>query len=301
MIENLAPLAALRNLTSLNLSGCLRIKEITSLIALNLDSLNISGCKQIEDLSPLAGHLKNLRSLNFGDCAAITGLNPLSSFSNLRILRIPSVKGLDDLRSLQPLRYLETLDLSQLVGPKLATMRALELSHLSERISSMSSSKQTAVSSETIDFDALSKLKSLRVLDISGMTNVSQLPPMRDFDSLQVLNIGGWRKLLDLQPPASLIGLRNLNLAGCENVTDLSPLRTHRNLEVLSLVRADKITDFSPLVRLSWLRHIYVDQRQLGRLPPRLKGKAYPPQHRNYSDAELLIWEANLRFRVENL
>jgi Leucine-rich repeat (LRR) protein len=124
----------------------------------------------------------------------------------------------------------------------------------------------------------LSKLKKLRVVDLSGLpaVDLSALSKLRCIEFLQLSGTF----VMDLSPLRRLSGLRWLGLSNCP-ASDFSVLRGHKNLrgldlnltrirdlqplknlsllEVLSLAGTD-VTDFSPLLNLSKLRFLVVDK-----------------------------------------
>jgi internalin A len=98
-LEDLSPLGGLTQLKELDLSfdqfGTLfdysQVHDLTPLAALKqLTSLNLAGCEQVNDLSPLVG-LKQLASLNLSKCPSITDLSVLGKLDSLKELVVSRI------------------------------------------------------------------------------------------------------------------------------------------------------------------------------------------------------------------
>ncbi len=77
--RSISQLKGLISLTSLDLSGCAQLSDLSPLGQLfTLKSINLSMCEQVFDLSPLS-NLTVLTSLNLSWCRKLTDLNPLAT------------------------------------------------------------------------------------------------------------------------------------------------------------------------------------------------------------------------------
>ncbi len=117
-------LGTLTNLTSLDLSGCYNISDLTPLSNLtNLTELTLGDCDNISDLLPLS-NLTNLTYLYLYGCDNISDLTPLSNLTNLEVLDIrwTNVKSLNGLENAGNLRIL------YVAGCGLTDTSALEVS-----------------------------------------------------------------------------------------------------------------------------------------------------------------------------
>ena len=102
--------ADLTNLTVLNLSGCVQLKDLAPLANLvNLTVLNFSGCVQLKDLAPLTS-LVNLTVLNLSDCSRLDTFN-LTGLTNITELSLSGCFQLNHL-DLTGLVNLAVLNLS---------------------------------------------------------------------------------------------------------------------------------------------------------------------------------------------
>jgi len=100
------------------------------------------------------------------------------------------------------------------------------------------------------DFAAVSKLKSLRALDLP-QSNIADLSPIEHLPELEVLLLRN-NNVTDLRPIAALDHLWWLDIDG-NPVDDLTPLVNCRRLEILS-VGSTKVTNLQPLISLPKLR-----------------------------------------------
>ena len=126
--------------------------------------------------------------------------------------------GIRDLRPLENMKYLRTLDLSG--GGQLSDLRPL------------------------------GNLPNLKTLDLTANTQVSDVTPLASLPKLTSLSLSDSdiddRELLSI---ALLTNLTNLQL-GFNNISDINPLARLRNLTELSLI-FNKIQDVSPLAKLT--------------------------------------------------
>jgi NACHT domain/Leucine Rich repeats (2 copies)/Leucine Rich repeat len=240
------------SLTTLNLSGCQQVSNLTPLAHLiHLTSLNLSGCQQVSDLSPLA-HLIHLTSLNLFGCQQVNDLSPLAYLTNLSL---SWCKQLSDLTPLAHLTYLTSLDLSWCEHLTDLT----PLAHLTNL-----TSLNFSMCEQLSDLKPLAHLTSLTNLNLSSCKQVSDLTPLAHLTSLTSLNLYRCEQLSDLSPLAHLINLTHLDLSWCEQLSDLSPLAHLTNLTSLNLSACGQVSDLTPLAHLtnltsldlSWCRQV---------------------------------------------
>jgi Leucine Rich repeats (2 copies)/4Fe-4S single cluster domain of Ferredoxin I len=114
-LSDISPLAGLKSLQKLDLSGCNELSGDLSPLArlTSLRSLSLNGFKQLSDLSSLAG-LTSLQTLNLSDCEQLNGdLSPLAGLTFLQSLDLCFCKQLSgDLSPLASLTSLQRLDLT---------------------------------------------------------------------------------------------------------------------------------------------------------------------------------------------
>lgn len=196
------------------------ISDLAPLAGLvDLQSLDISGT-QVSDLTPLAG-LVNLRSLNITD-TLVSDLTPLASLVRLRTLVISGPPPASDPVAhnwpfegrLEPIVISGTPvnDLTPLAG--LLSLETLDISGTQVR-----------------DLTPLAGLVNLQSLDISG-TQVNDLAPLTGLVRLETLDVSR-TQVSNLSPVSSLVSLRQFTPSvGVDDV----PRHKYRDLETISEV-----------------------------------------------------------------
>ncbi len=227
-LANIAPLAGLTSLQSLNLDST-QVTDLTALAALtSLQSLNLDST-QVTDLTPLAA-LTNLQSLNLA-FTKVTDLTLLAALTNLQSLNLNGTK-VADLTPLAPLTNLQSLALN---GTQVA------------------------------DLTPLATLADLQSLDLGYMKLLPDLIPLTALTNLQTLNLSS-TQVADLHPLAALANLRSLELWNTK-VTDLSPLAALTNLQTLNLMDVP-FTDIAPLAALDNLHSLTLSFTKVSDLTP---------------------------------
>ena len=111
---DVSPLAQLRSLHDLGLSGTPELKDLKGLSGLtNLQSMTISGAP-VSDVSPLAG-LTNLRWLML-DATRVSDLRPLAHLTKLESLFLINGTPVDDLSPLAAIKGLRVLGFSNVLS-----------------------------------------------------------------------------------------------------------------------------------------------------------------------------------------
>ncbi len=166
-LRDFTPIAALGNLTSLNLRSCDQLSDLSPLAELrNLTWLHLCYCEQVRDLSPLAG-LGELISLDLSCCSRVSDLSPLALLGELTSLDLGWCKQVSDLRPLGGLGNLTSLDLSYCV--------------------------------EVSDLSPLAGLGKLTSLNLSDCEQVRDLSPLAGLKNLTKLRLVGCWKHLELR------------------------------------------------------------------------------------------------------
>jgi internalin A len=238
VFTDLSPLARLKQLQTLNLSGCEDVTDVTPLAGiLGLQDLDLS-CTGVTDLSPLAG-LQALQSLNLSS-AGVPSLSPMDGFKAY-FERLDKFRT--DLSPLAGLQGLQSLDLSRTGVAELSPLAGLSnLQYLS-----------LYFCSDVKDLSPLAGLQKLRSLDLlwTGVTDLSPLAGLHELQSLRLWNCKG---VTDLAPLASLQALEHLDLS-LTTISDLSPLANLEELQSLSLA-STRILDLFPLAGLRRLQRL---------------------------------------------
>jgi hypothetical protein len=203
-LSSLDGLQYLTNLTTLDLSDCGQVSDLSPLATLTqLTALDLSSCEQVSDLSPL-GKLTQLAWLHLSGCKQVSNLSPLGKLTQLTDLDLSGCKQVSDLSPLGKLTRLTGLDL-----------RGCE---------------------QVNDLSPLATLTQMAALDLSSCGQVSDLSPLATLTQLSSLSLSGCGRVSDLSPLATLTRLSQLDLSHCVGVSDLSPLK---ELKYLTAIRND--------------------------------------------------------------
>lgn len=261
-VSDLAPLTALVNLRTLNISDT-QVSDLTPLTGLvNLKWLNCCATP-VRDLTPIS-NLVNLQTLRAVG-AQISDLTPVAGLVNLRTLNISNTP-VSDLTPLTALMGPQSMDID------ISHTLVSDLTPLASLVNLRSLNiTDTLVS----DLTPLASLVGLRTLLISGTppvsnlganawpfegrleplvisgTLISDLAPLAGLLSLETLDVSG-TQVRDLTPLAGILGLRTLVISGTP-VSDLAPLTGLLSLETLDVSRT-QVRDLAPLPSLVNLR-----------------------------------------------
>lgn len=188
--ETLAELVRIcPTLKSLNLSGCSKISDLTSLMTLShLRKLNVSLCDKIQDLSPLM--LLDLEELEIGGCYKVVNLEPLTMSTNLKKLNLTGCVKINDVSILTACTSLRELDLSGGGG------------------------------SNELNF--LSDLRNLEDLSLTYCMELTSLAALADCTKLQKLNISSSKHITDISPLTGCTALQELKITGCKQINESS-------------------------------------------------------------------------------
>ena len=197
-ISDVSPLAALTQLTELNLVGT-DVLDVSPLAALTqLTELNLAGTA-VSDVSPLAA-LTQLTWLNLFN-TAVSDVSSLSALTQLRRLYLDDtgVSDVSPLSALTQLTELHLVDTGVSDVSSLSALTQLRRLHLVD----------TGVS----DVSPLSALTQLRrlYLDDTGVSDVSPLSALTQLTRLALIDTG----VSDVSPLANLTQLKWLYLREC--------------------------------------------------------------------------------------
>lgn len=106
------------------------------------------------------------------------------------------------------------------------------------------------------DVDALSKLTSMRRLDLGGCTSLTSVDGLRGLTELDELSLNGCTALTDLNGLRGLTQLRELELAECTSLTDVDDLQELHGLRTLNLRGCSSLTDVNGLRGLTDLQKL---------------------------------------------
>ena len=298
---DLAPLAEINNLESLNLSGNNAITNLSSLAGLSsltflnimntgatdlsplsglaaMESLHLSNA-EIADLSPLTGmsHLEELY-LTDGDLpySKISDLSPLSGLTELETLRIPSVSEIGDLSPLSGLTALKTLAVNGISYSGIGKITSLEpLGDLKNlEVINLNVDSETGV-----DLTPLAGLAHLRELTLGGAVHMDSLEVFSNMTEMEELVLhatnSNYCSASDLSVFSHMTKLQRLSISvdGLTSLTGLEPL--HELLEIELYSQDSSCATLQPLAGLENLQSVTIslvgtrslDISALGRLP----------------------------------
>lgn len=266
--QELITLPEIDTLTSLDLSDCVGLKDLTILRKLkNLTTLTLVG-RKITDFTELA-NLTALTSLTLTHCEKLTDLSPISGLRSLATLSLAHNENVSDISHLSRLTALETLDLSGCgvsdIGP-LATLQnlrvltvdpGLKVRDLSP-LSNLPSLTTLDLRVNTKDLGPLAVIRSLRELTWFGgfMKAPADLSPLSGMVGLSALSLRSFPKNVNVEPLASLVNLKELRIISFANLSDVEPLKNLVSLKILELNSCTALEDLTPLASLSSLEEL---------------------------------------------
>jgi Leucine-rich repeat (LRR) protein len=237
-------LGSLTQLTSLNLSSCESLSDLSGLGSLTqLTSLNLSSCESLSDLSGL-GSLPQLTSLNLSWCKSLSDVSALGSLTQLNSLDLCWCEALSDVSLLGNLTQLTSLDLSWCKS--LSDVSGL--GSLTQLTSFNLSGSESLVDVSVLG--SLTQLTSLKLFSCESLVDVSVLGSLTQLTSL---NLSGCGLLSDVSVLGSLTQLTSLDLSGCESLSDVSVLGSLTQLTSLDFRRCESLSDVSGLGSLTQL------------------------------------------------
>ncbi|XP_062545208.1 F-box/LRR-repeat protein 14 [Armigeres subalbatus] len=257
----------IRNLESLNLSGCYNITDIAlgyafSSDLMNLRTLDLSLCKQVTDssLGRIAQHLKNVEILELGGCSNITntgllliawGLKKLKRL-NLRSCWHLTDQGIGHLAGMSKETADGTPALEHLGLQDCQRLSDEALRHIAQGLTSLRSINLSfCVSVTDSGLKHLAKMTKLEELNLRACDNISDIGMAyltEGGSAIVSLDVSFCDKIAD---PAlthisqGLFHLRSLSLSACQ-ITDEGLARIAKSLhdlETLNIGQCARITD----------------------------------------------------------
>ncbi|CAI0442633.1 unnamed protein product [Linum tenue] len=275
-LERLPNLANLSNLTELRLVLVV-VHEISGLGELRmLETLEISRAPHLENLDGLE-NLVLLQRLTLDRCDAVEKLPSLSSLVKLHTLKIRRCKDLFEIQGSQSLDALEISRCPRLANVEgllqsLETLTTLELTNFL--------SLETLLGLPSLgNLKKLTGLESLRRLNLTDCASIVRLPNLSDLKNLKVLNIGGCKQLTEIRGLESLETLQALAMSNCKSInklpdlscleylryldvrectqlTEVMGVESWESLELLAMSNCKSISNFSDLSGLKNLKHL---------------------------------------------
>ena len=290
LIQNLAPVSQLLNLSELKLARC-QLTDISALSTLtDLEYLDI-GFNRLHHIGSLS-NLHKLESLlmsgnHVDDIADLTDAANLIllDVSDNKLTEIAPISGLDRLLELD-ISYNEVVDLAPVSGLEqleILEMKGIKTVDLSpiERLQRLTYLDASWI--DVVDLSPLKGLAGLRTLKIGPafVSDVSVISGLEDLEELRIVGTG----LTDLSPLSDLRNLRSLGLSD-NRITELSPLAGLNELEFLDL-NFNGIEDVSPVVGLTNLKDLRLNGNQVLDIEPLIENRGLGDSDRVELDDEV--------------
>lgn len=275
-ISDLAPLTGIQSLREAHLAGT-DIRDLSPLAGKKaLTHLDISNT-QVVDIQPLAD-LINLRTLNI-EGIQVANIAPLStalSLSRLLMDRTP-VRELIPLVGLAQLKYVygDETGISAETALAFAEQRPdVLVVYQTGRLENwwaglMEPWREVLMRyldpGAALTREALQELANLRSIDIQGLTEITDLEPLRVMARLQELHCN-YTAIRSLAPLAELNQLTLIESAHTP-LADLLPLMDLDRLRVLD-IQYTAVTDLTPLSHVSTLERLNCEHTEVSSLMP---------------------------------
>jgi len=266
-ITDFTPLANLTTLKMLDLAGT-GIPSVAPLTALtSLTELNVSGT-MIDDLNPISG-LKQINTL-YLDSSRVVQLMPLKGLENLEKVsvnwtQVGDLTALLSLKKLQRIYCDHTLIRKDVAESFMATNPRVLVIYDSEDMRGWWNAlpeawKAAFVKTASIGQDPsneeLARIPNIDSLNLSGITAIEHLEPLRNVPRLRTLRI-------DKTSVSDLTPLREQRLLTMLDISDtkVSNIDVVSNFVNLGVLRADRsgVANISALSNVSAIKKLYLD------------------------------------------
>ena len=239
-VSDISALAALTQLTTLNLGYNRQISDVSALAALTqLTTLDLSS-NAVSDISALAA-LTQLTTLNLGYNRQISDISALAALTRLTRLYLSS-NAVSDISALAALTRLTDLYLSSNAVSDISALAALtQLTRLD---------LSNNVVSDISALAALTRLTDL-YLSSNAVSDISALAALTQLTTLNVSN----NVVSDISALAALTQLTTLNVSN-NAISDVSALAALTQLTTLDL-NYNAVSDVSPLTALTAQTSLY--------------------------------------------
>ncbi|TYG91063.1 hypothetical protein ES288_A12G233300v1 [Gossypium darwinii] len=292
LLENVNIVEKLKALTVLEISGSrawtIKLSDNFFHEVSRLRSLDLTGAG-FESLPDSFSELTELRRLILRQCSSLTQLPKLAKFSKLEVIDLSECTSLKKIqeKSFGKLEKLKVINFSHTKIEKLPIVKTLRnltillLKGCSE-LSAMRMLKQVsslkildlsgATNIKEIRYDCFEETENLRELDLSE-TQIQYLPP--EIGDLQKLRLKGCKLLRNLPELSGHSRLEELELSGCERLENLPELSALQKLKILNLIGCSNLKslpDLTSLLKLEKLdlqgTELWSEPRKVSTLPP---------------------------------
>jgi Leucine-rich repeat (LRR) protein len=264
--QTLAPVAALRQLRTLELSACSGVVNLDALASLDrLRRLNLFNVRDLHDVRAVRS-LDELRVVSLWGAHRVAELEPLirpqltaltvtlpAHLDNLDVLRgAPALTELRvDAERLQRIDAVQRMpELQRLLLDSAKGLRDLDAIAGLEDLFYL----YIAQAEDLEDLDGLGRAAPPAVY-IRGAHRLETLPSFSGPEDMTVLEISD-APIVDLLPISRLRSLSTLILRNCTNLEDLAPIASLPALRELVLIGCSSVTDLTPLAKCQMLWHV---------------------------------------------
>ncbi|KAG5190413.1 hypothetical protein JKP88DRAFT_275303 [Tribonema minus] len=214
------------SLTSLDLSGCLDVSDVSGISGLPaLTSLDLSECKALTNISSIS-NLPKLETLRLSGCAALTDVSGISGLPALTSLNLSRCEALTDVSGIKDLPAPKTLNLSESL---LATLGYSSLANPTDWDDSLSDPPgATPVGADTLQVSFYGAIVSILWCLISVLLNA---------DAKKMLRRGGDQKRLMLAIATTFLGVAIVAILAayfCAGMTSVSAQHEWREYLVVT-------------------------------------------------------------------
>lgn len=280
LLENVNIVEKLKALTVLEISGSrawtIKLSDNFFHEVSRLRSLDLTGAG-IESLPDSFSELTELRRLILRQCSSLTQLPKLAKFSKLEVIDLSECTSLKKIqeKSFGKLEKLKVINFSHTKIEKLPIVKTLRnltillLKGCSE-LSAMRMLKQVsslkildlsgATNIKEIRYDCFEETENLRELDLSE-TQIQYLPP--EIGDLQKLRLKGCKLLRNLPELSGHSRLEELELSGCERLENLPELSALQKLKILNLIGCSNLKSLPDLTSLLKLEKLDLQGTEL--------------------------------------
>ncbi|ONI28825.1 hypothetical protein PRUPE_1G163600 [Prunus persica] len=195
----------------------------------NLKKINLKGCNRFEEVSTLS-HLPHLTGVWIQGCSGLQSIPDLNLFTSLRELSIESCERLESLVSSGPANVVEVLNITGCSGlqsiPDLNLFTSVHIFNIEscDRLESL-------VSSGPINVE---------LLHIKGCSGLQSIPDLNLFTSVHIFNIESCDRLESLVSSGP-INVELLHIKGCSGLQSIPDLNLFTSVHIFNIESCDRL------------------------------------------------------------
>ncbi|CAN1245499.1 Disease resistance protein L6 [Linum grandiflorum] len=279
------------NWFQLTLTRCGRLESLPSLSNLiKLGKLVITECpflSEVQGLGELRRSLVHLEASGCGRLANIRGLESLEALESLELQsvkppRLADVSGLENLERLDVswcVQLVEVAGLDRLKSLQSLVMRNCKSIRWLPDVSGLENLNELDASGcvQLVEVTGLERLKSLKRLNLSGCWSIRELPDLSGLKNLYDLDVSECRELVKVTGLENLGMLTELNMCGCKSLKELPDMSGLKKLRGLNLKGCSELKKVKGLEGLEELWEVEMGKRLKAKVC--LKSAAWSARH----------------------